>query len=109
MLALATLFLTMGQGAFMTCSALYFTTVVGISVPQLGLGLTIAGAVGLFAGVPLGHMADRHGGRETAALLIALNGLAAAGYLAVGSFVQFTVSACLFVVLERGGRAALQT
>ncbi|MGW5444247.1 MFS transporter [Streptomyces asiaticus] len=108
-LALATLFLTMGQGAFMTCSALYFTTVVGISVPQLGLGLTIAGAVGLFAGVPLGHMADRHGGRETAALLIALNGLAAAGYLAVGSFAQFTVSACLFVVLERGGRAALQT
>ncbi|MBI0298320.1 MFS transporter [Streptomyces sp. PRKS01-29] len=99
----------MGQGAFMTCSALYFTTVVGISVAQLGLGLTIAGAVGLLAGVPLGHVADRRGGRETAALLIALNGLAAAGYLVVGSFAQFTLAACLFVVLERGGRAALQT
>ncbi|GEB49100.1 MULTISPECIES: MFS transporter [Streptomyces] len=108
-LVAATLFITMGQGAFMTCSALYFTTVVGISVPQLGLGLTIAGAVGLIAGIPLGHVADRRGGRETAAVLISLNGLAAAGYLFVGSFLQFTVSACLFMVFERGGRAALQT
>ncbi|MFE4019908.1 MFS transporter [Streptomyces sp. NPDC059101] len=107
-LAVATLFITLGQGAFMTCSALYFTTVVGISVTQLGLGLTVAGAVGLFAGVPLGHLADRRGPRGTAALLTAANGVAAASYLVVGSFVQFTVSACLFVMLERGSRAALQ-
>ncbi|WP_258565950.1 MFS transporter [Streptomyces parvulus] len=104
----ATLFMTMGNGAFMTCSALYFTQVVGLSPARLGIGLSIAGLVGLLAGVPLGHLADRRGPRGTAAALIALNGVAAAGYLFVGSFVQFLLVACAFVVLERGGRAALQ-
>ncbi|MFD9389291.1 MFS transporter [Streptomyces sp. NPDC060000] len=107
-LAVATLLMTMGQGAFMTCSALYFTTVAGLSVAQWGLGLTIAGAVGLFAGIPLGHLADRKGPRGTTAILVALNGAAAAGYLFVGTFAQFLLAASAFIVLERGSRAALQ-
>lgn len=100
--------MTMGNGAFMTCSALYFTKVIGFSPERLGLGLTIAGLAGLLAGVPLGHLADRRGPRGTAAALVALNGIAVAGYLFIGSFVQFVLVACAFVVLERGGRAALQ-
>ncbi|MEU5029308.1 MFS transporter [Streptomyces milbemycinicus] len=107
-LALATLLMTMGQGAFMTCSALYFTTVAGLSATEWGLGLTIAGAVGLFAGIPLGHLADRKGPRGTTAVLVALNGAAAAGYLFVGTFAQFLLAASAFIVLERGSRAALQ-
>ncbi|MDO0928867.1 MFS transporter [Streptomyces sp. TG1A-8] len=107
-LAVATLLMTVGQGAFMTCSALYFTTVAGLSVPQWELGLTIAAAVGLFAGIPLGHLADRRGPRGTTAVLVALNGLAAAAYLLVGSFAQFVLVACVFVVMERGSRSALQ-
>ncbi|WP_228120309.1 MFS transporter [Streptomyces fagopyri] len=104
----ATLFMTMGNGAFMTCSALYFTKVIGFTPARLGLGLSIAGLVGLLAGVPLGHLADRRGPRETAAALVALNGIAAGGYLFVDSFAPFVLVACAFVVLERGGRAALQ-
>ncbi|MEU5634084.1 MFS transporter [Streptomyces rishiriensis] len=107
-LALATMLLTMGQGAFMTCSALYFTTVAGLSVTEWGTGLTIAAGVGLFAGVPLGHLADRKGARGTTALLLALNGVAAAGYLLVDSFTQFVLVASAFIVMERGSRSALQ-
>ncbi|HEX7309076.1 MFS transporter [Lentzea sp.] len=107
-LVLASLLMTAGNGAFMTCSALYFTRVGGLSPAQLGLGLTIAGALGLFAGVPLGHLADRLGPREVAVALVALNGVAAAGYLFVRGFWAFVVVAGVFVVAERGSRAAIQ-
>ncbi|WP_410635021.1 MFS transporter [Amycolatopsis sp. cmx-4-83] len=107
-IALASLFLTAGYGAFMTCSALYFTQVAGLSPAKLGLGLTIAGAVGLPAGMPLGHLADRLGPRATTAWLVALNGVGTAGYLFVRSFAALLVTACFFVVVQRGSRAALQ-
>ncbi|MBA8923403.1 MFS family permease [Kutzneria viridogrisea] len=107
-LALASLLMTAGNGAFMTCSALYFTQVGGLTPTTLALGLTIAGAVGLLAGVPLGHLADRRGPREVAAALVALNGVAAAGYLLVRGFPAFVLIASVFVVSERGSRAALQ-
>jgi MFS family permease len=107
-LALASLLMTAGNGAFMTCSAIYFTRVAGLAPTTLGLGLTIAGATGLFASVPLGHLADRHGPRGATALFVALNGVAAAGYLLVRSFPVFLVMACAFVVFQRGSRAAQQ-
>src|SRR3954466_10465644 len=60
---------SIGDGAFYVTSALYFTRVVGLSTTQVGLGLTIAWAVGFVAGVPLGHVADRVGPRRTAIAL----------------------------------------
>jgi hypothetical protein len=47
----------------MTGSAVFVTRSVGLSAAQVGLGLTIAGAVGLGAGVPAGRAADRRGAR----------------------------------------------
>ncbi|SDG59505.1 Major Facilitator Superfamily protein [Lentzea fradiae] len=107
-LVLASLLMSAGNGAFLTCSAIYFTRVAGLSPAQLGLGLTVAGAVGLFAGVPLGHLADRRGPREVAAALVALNGVAAAAYLFVREFWTFVLVAAVFVLAERGSRAAIQ-
>jgi MFS family permease len=107
-LALATLIRTTGNGAFITCSALYFTRIVGLSPVRLAIGLTVAGVVGLVAGVPCGHLADRRGARGTAALLIASSALAVGAYLFVTSFVAFVVVACVYAFLERGARAALQ-
>lgn len=107
-LVLGNLLMTAGNGAFMTCSAIYFTRVVGLSPAQLGLGLTIAGAMGLFAGAPLGHLADRRGTREVAAALVAVNGVAAIGYLFVRDFWAFVLVAGVFVMSERGSRAAIQ-
>ncbi|MGW5331459.1 MFS transporter [Streptomyces bauhiniae] len=97
-----------GNGAFLTCSALYFTRIAGLTPTAMGLGLTIAGAVGLLAGVPLGHLADSRGPRRVAVLFMTLDGLAAAGYLLVRSFLAFVVVACAFTAFQRGARAAQQ-
>lgn len=53
------------QGSFVTGSAVFFTQVVGLSAPQVGLGMTIAGLVTFALAVPLGRMADRVGTKRT--------------------------------------------
>ncbi|PBC84058.1 MULTISPECIES: MFS transporter [unclassified Streptomyces] len=107
-LILGTLVNSLGNGAFLTCSALYFTRIVGFSPSRLGLGLTIAGIAGLFAGVPFGHLADRRGPRGTAAALLALAGLATSAYLTTSAFPVFVVIAFLYALFERGAHAARQ-
>ncbi|MCJ0868946.1 MFS transporter [Streptomyces sp. AP-93] len=97
-----------GRGAFLTCSALYFTHIVGLSLWELGVGLTIAGVAGLFAGVPFGYLADRRGPRETASALLALSAVTSVSFMFVSSFVAFVAASCLFALLERGGSAARQ-
>lgn len=99
---------TLGNGAFVTTSALYFTRIVGFSATQFGIGLSIAGVAGLLAGVPFGHLADRRGARGVTALLMALAGLATAGYLVIRSFPLFVVVAVLYALFDRGGYAARQ-
>src|SRR5262249_58689599 len=60
-LALAALIDSTGTGLFMTGSAIYFTRVVGLSAAQVGLGLSVAGLVGLLGSVPIGVLGDRFG------------------------------------------------
>ena len=50
-----------GIGTFMTGSAVYFTRIVGLSVPQVGLGLTAGIAVQFLVSVPLGRVVHRFG------------------------------------------------
>jgi MFS family permease len=93
-LAVSTLVNTLGNGLFYTASALFLTRSVGLSVRQVGVGLTIAGVVGLFANVPAGRIAEILGPRE---VLIAVNILAGgfmAAYALVHSFWLFLVVAC---------------
>jgi MFS family permease len=92
-LVTAGLLMTAGSGAFAACSAIYFTRVGGLTLTEMGLGLTIACAIGMVVGVPLGHLADRRGPQRVAVLLVALNGVAAAGYLLVRGFPVFVLVA----------------
>src|SRR4051812_50115761 len=74
-LGLATGIYNIGTGMFMTVSVLYFTEGLGLSVTEVGLWLAVAGLIGLFAGVPMGHLADRRGPRGVAAVsLVVLAG-----------------------------------
>ncbi|MGW4638483.1 MFS transporter [Sphaerisporangium sp. NPDC004334] len=109
-LALAHLANAVGDGAYLVCSALYFTRVVGLSPAQVGLGLTLGWAAGALAGAPLGHLADRRGPRGTAALLALATGTAVAAYLFVTSYAAFLLAACLYACCQSGlaaGRQAL--
>ncbi|BCJ30758.1 MFS transporter [Actinocatenispora sera] len=104
-LAVQTLINTLGNGLFMTVSAVFFTRSVGLSAVQVGLGLTIAGACGVAAGIPLGQLADRLGAKR---LLIGLYLAQAVGlscYALVGSFPAFLVVACVVTALDSGGRS----
>ncbi|GEP34401.1 MFS transporter [Nocardioides szechwanensis] len=104
-MALATLVNTTGNGIFFTLSALYFTRIVGFSVLQVGTGLSIAAGVALFAGVPIGHLADRRGPREVqVALVLVIAGLASL-YLLVTEWWQFVLVSTLIAVLDRGAGA----
>lgn len=104
-LALATLVAASGRGIFFTISALYFTRIVGLSVIEVGTGLSIAAAVGLFAGVPLGHLADRVGPREVHVCLSALLALCLTAYLTVDEWWQFVTVAAAVSSLMSGNNA----
>ncbi|WP_134741849.1 MFS transporter [Nocardioides sp. 503] len=109
-MAAATLVNTTGNGIFFTLSALYFTRIVGFSVVEVGLGLSIAAGVALFAGIPIGHLADRRGPREVQVALVLMIAALAALYLLVTEWWQFVALATAIAVLDRGSgavRAAL--
>lgn len=104
-MAVATLVNTMGNGIFFTLSALYFTRIVGFSVVQVGTGLSIAAGVALFAGVPIGHLADRRGPREVQVALVLVTAGLTAVYLLVTQWWQFVLVATIIAVLDRGAGA----
>jgi MFS family permease len=108
-LAVAQLTNAVGDGAFLVTSALYFTYVVGLDPARVGLGLTLAWALGAVAGAPLGRLADRCGARGTAVLLAVVAGLAVAAFLFVRGFVPFVVAACVYAAAQSGLGAARQT
>ncbi|RSD21432.1 MFS transporter [Amycolatopsis eburnea] len=108
LLAAAQLAGSLGDGAFLTCSVLFFTRIAGLTPAQVGLGLTLGWAVGSVAGVPLGHLADRHGARGSAVLLALATGASILTFLLVRSPVLFVLAACLYGSCQTGLAAARQ-
>ncbi|WP_214319214.1 MFS transporter [Nonomuraea sediminis] len=99
---------SIGDGAFLVTSALYFARIVGLSAPEIGFGLTLGWAVGAVAGVPLGHLADRRGPRGVAITLAAATAVGVASFLFVRSFALFVLAACLYGTAQTGQSAARQ-
>lgn len=84
----------LGNGLFNTASVLYFTLVVHLTAAQVGIGLTVAGLVGLSAGVPSGLLADRYGPRAVTLATLGVQAATMSAFLAVHSVVVFTLVAC---------------
>ncbi|MDQ7807870.1 MFS transporter [Amycolatopsis sp. A133] len=108
LLAAAQLAGSLGDGAFLTCSVLFFTRIVGLTPAQVGLGLTLGWAAGSVAGVPLGRLADRHGARGSAVLLAPATGTSILAFLLVRSPVAFVLAACLYGSCQTGLAAVRQ-
>ncbi len=86
---------SVGTGLYLAGSAIFFTQVVGLSAARVGLGLSLAGLLGLVAQPVIGWMADRWGPRR---VLVFLNLWRAAGFTAyvfTDSFTMFVVVAAL--------------
>jgi MFS family permease len=102
----AQLVTALGNGLFLSSFALYTIRVVGLSPAQLGIVLSVAAVVALFAGVPFGHLADLHGARGVTAALHVLAGLLTLVVLLPRSFPLFLVAVCVYMVSYRGANAA---
>jgi MFS family permease len=86
-----------GEGTFITGSAVFFTQIVGLSAAQIGVGLTVAGLVSFFLAVPAGKLADRVGTRRIWAISA---GLTAALYLVWPFIDGFVAYIAMMIVLE---------
>lgn len=92
-----------GEGVFLTGSAVYFTQIVGLSAAQVGLGLTLAGVVTFFFALPLGRLADRFGAKRIWAAGALVEAVIYLLYPVVHGFVSFVL---LITALELVGAAA---
>jgi len=86
-----------GNGLFNSAAILYFTVVVGLSPARVGVGLTIAGLVGLVASVPAGHLADRRGPRAIVQLSLLVQTAAMIGFV----FIHSVVALALIATVDR--------
>ncbi|MFF6897175.1 MFS transporter [Streptomyces hydrogenans] len=95
-----------GNGLFNAASALYFTLVVGLPAVQVGAALTIAGVVGLCAGIPGGHLADRRGARVIMMPALAVQAVSMAALVLVESWAALTIVATVDQIAAAVGGAA---
>ena len=106
LLAAVTLFNMVGYGVYLTAGVLYFTRGVHLPAAEVGAGLSIAGAVSLATGIPVGHLADRRGARGVYAATLALGAAAMAGLCLVDQFWSFLGFASLVAVAQATAPAA---
>jgi len=105
-LATQSLLFALGEGTFMTGSAVFFTQIVGLSAGQVGLGLTIAGVAAFLAALPAGKMVDRYGPKRMWALSAAGQaGLFALWPLIEGFAGYVAMAVAMEVVGSLGGAA----
>ncbi|MBV9512918.1 MAG: MFS transporter [Mycobacteriaceae bacterium] len=105
-LGLATGIYNVGTGMFLTSSVLFFTRGLGLSVTEVGLWLAVAGLIGLLAGVPTGHLADRRGPRGIAVLSLAVLALTMVAYVFVTSIWMFVVVTTVEMLATSASRAS---
>lgn len=82
----------LGTAAFLATAPLYALRVVGLPIEQVGLGLGVAGVVGLLAGPPVGHLADRRGPHGVFLVTLLIQTVSMLSLLFAHSFVVFMVS-----------------
>jgi MFS family permease len=110
LLAVMTIVNMVGTGLYMATAALYLTRSAGLSPSQVGLGLTLAGVLGLGAGVVIGDQADRRGAREVVIASMLLEAVATCGLIAVDGVISLALIGGVAAIGGAGsssGRGAL--
>lgn len=107
-LTLSTMAFALSSGVFYTVSALYFTRVIGLGATTVGLGLGIAGGVGVLAAYSAGWLSDRVGAHHVQAWATGLNGLAMLAYTLASDAVVFTLVACLAIGMRSASGSSKQ-
>ncbi|GAA4215762.1 MFS transporter [Microbispora amethystogenes] len=105
-LAVALVVNAVGNGSFLVVGALLFIRVMGLSPTEIGLGLGVAGVLGLVAGPLIGHLVDAREPSRVYALLLAAQGVCVIGYVLVTGVLAFIVLVGVATACERGASAA---
>ncbi|WP_457029566.1 MFS transporter [Kitasatospora sp. P5_F3] len=96
----------LGTAAFLATAPLYAMRVIGLSIGQVGLGLGVAGVVGLLAGPPVGHLADRRGPHGVFLATLLVQAVSMLSLLFAHSFVAFMVAVAVTDLAGASGGAA---
>ncbi|WP_191966648.1 MFS transporter [Microbacterium testaceum] len=96
---------TLARGAFFTLTTLYLTLIVGLEPVTVGIGLTIAGAVGVASSLTFGHLSDRLSARRMLVVLHLVQSVGLMGYLFVRDLPTLVVVASLVLLAQRGGQS----
>ncbi|WP_239143244.1 MFS transporter [Actinoplanes philippinensis] len=102
----ATVATSTAKGVMFSVSALFFTTVAGISPATVGVGLTIAGGGGVVTAFAAGRLCDRFGPRRVLLLAATAQGAALAAYCLTRDAATFVLVACVAVGAESVQRTA---
>lgn len=84
---------SVGTGLYLAGSAVFFSSVIGLSPSQIGLGLSIASVLGLIAQMPIGWLADRWGAQRVLIVLHLWRALAFAALIFARDFATFAMVA----------------
>lgn len=104
-LALQCVLSAFATGSFLTGTAVFFTQIVGLTGAQVGLGMSVAGAVTLILTLPLGRLADRVGAKP---LWVVTSLIEAALYFAwpfIGGFWTFVLMLSVLASVETAARS----
>lgn len=100
---------SLAKGVLFGVSALFFTTVIGLSPATVGVGLTVAGGVGMAAAFGAGFLADRLGAHRVLVVSTVVQGAALATYCSASTTLGFTLIACAAVGAQGSQRTAQAT
>jgi MFS family permease len=95
-----------GSGLFNATSILYFTRIVHLPAAKVGLGLTLAGLIGLLAGVPFGHLADRCGPRLVTLVTLVIQAATMTAFVLVHTWAVLTLIVSLDLLAASANNAA---
>lgn len=102
-LSVQSLLFATGDGAFLAGSAVYFGVILGLSLGQVGVGLTVAAIASFLVAVPAGKLVDRFGPKRMWSLSAVVQGALFLAWPFIDSFPQFVAIA---VAMEIAGSLA---
>src|SRR5580704_553354 len=107
-LVLVTFIDSIGTGLFLAGAAVVFVRSIGLTPVQVGLGLSVGGAVGLATTVPIGVLGDRLGPRRLLVLFQLWRAACLVALVFVSGVVSFTAVAALMAVAEAATPSLVQ-
>ncbi|MFJ5220927.1 MFS transporter [Streptomyces sp. NPDC088354] len=96
----------LGNGMFITTSALFFTRALGLPVEKVAVGLTISGTIGLAFGILIGSLADRYGPQRTYLVTLVAQAGSMTLFLKATSFTLFVIISTFASITQSGSLAA---